>query len=653
MSESTTNTPRPVAKKQACVECRQQKAKCDAWSTQGVPCSRCRRLSKDCILVGTFQREHKRKRLSELERQTRRLHMRLGVATTASEEIRSPTPTTQSRASGGPMITDPVETLLPTPATDVQQSDALTRRPVSPFVEDDQEFGVTQPTYARSLEGLHMSAEDIDSLFDIFFTDYLPLLPIMDHKVLPNACYQQSPFLFWTIIGTACRTYPRNPNILGALSAKLVDMALLSVSNRKAPLQRLQSFLLILTWAYPDSASGRSLTRTETSFALAGILLQLAIKAGLHLAEPGGQFWRLKGGDLPEISLAKRCDLWALCIVAYQKTCLCRGFLGRASFDIFPDEESYRILVQNVSPDVKLQLKLQDIIVRCSIAATELGLRRTSLEKGRALSILIRSAESQVRALELESSSTLGHLACVMARLCVHTFYTYVDDSSQRSTNFEIIQSSGCRAIRGLSKYMDTLAAPTMVSIYDIHSLMLSSVLLLRILKSRVPLASGREEGMSCFYLGMDLIKQTSADKSDLSAKCAVYLMQLWDSPQAFKNSDGSDCWTRKGWSRLIGGPLVDSMFWWRELFDSKRRTIVNDTSEARGTDQDGSLLPGTTVVTNAQQPPLGSDNDFGYFDFDWAIPEDLAWAQDLTSVGLNDSGGLLGMQLSEPTGVD
>ncbi|GAM85445.1 hypothetical protein ANO11243_034520 [Dothideomycetidae sp. 11243] len=317
-------------------------AKCDVWTGRGVPCSRCERMGKPCVLAGAFQREHKRRhvsessmrctqrlkllhrRLDELESETRQLRRTLDTIK-SNELAASPAARLSTRHS--PKAASPAQTgsSIPAPIHPEILSGIAVPPTASPLacsmpMVDDSTLPANHPaTRDHALEGLHMPAADADEIFAIFFRDYSPRLPIFDHRLSPEACYQQSPLLFWTIIGTACRSYSRNKGVIDVLSPKIIDMALLSVAGRKAPLQRLQSFLLILNWAYPDSAGGRSMGRTETSFALAGILLQLAMKAGLHLPQSAGEFFRVRGGDLPNISVARRCELWSRCVMAYQK----------------------------------------------------------------------------------------------------------------------------------------------------------------------------------------------------------------------------------------------------------------------------------------------------------------------------------------------
>lgn len=54
------------AKKIACTECRQQKAKCDAFKMQPNPCSRCQKRGVPCKLVSDFKRTFKRAKMEQI-----------------------------------------------------------------------------------------------------------------------------------------------------------------------------------------------------------------------------------------------------------------------------------------------------------------------------------------------------------------------------------------------------------------------------------------------------------------------------------------------------------------------------------------------------------------------------------------------------------
>jgi hypothetical protein len=253
-------------------------------------------------------------------------------------------------------------------------------------------------TTPRTLDGVTVSASDINGIFELYFREYAPFLPVLDPKPSPDLCYQQSPLLFWAIIGTACRGYSQNPTLLAALAKSITSSALLSVTVTRSPLQRVQAFLLLVTWPLPDAVETN---QQEVNYVFAGLLLHLAQRSGLHVPAGSDEFFRAKMPNLPDISVVSRSEIWAYIILTYQRSCLCKGFLARTSYDISPEMSQFQARQQTLSPALKLRVKWQDLCVQCGSAVSEIGMRNLTSEQDRALSIIIKSYELQIRELEL------------------------------------------------------------------------------------------------------------------------------------------------------------------------------------------------------------------------------------------------------------
>jgi hypothetical protein len=256
-------------------------------------------------------------------------------------------------------------------------------------------------TTPRTLDGIIVSASDINDIFELYFREYSPFLPVLDPRPSPDLCYQQSPLLFWTLIGTACRGYPANPTLLSALTKGITTSALLSVTATGSPLQRVQAFLLLVTWPLPDAVETN---QQEVNYVFAGLLLHLAQRSGLHVPAGSDEFFRAKTPNLPDIGIVSRSELWAHIVLTYQRSCLCKGFLARTSYDISPEMSQSQARQQTLSPGVKLRVKWQDLCVQCGSAVSENGMRNLTPDQDRALSIIIRSYELQIKDLDLTSA---------------------------------------------------------------------------------------------------------------------------------------------------------------------------------------------------------------------------------------------------------
>jgi len=145
-----------------------------------------------------------------------------------------------------------------------------------------------------------------------YFRDYATFMPILDPSMGPNAYYTLSPFLFWAIVGVACRSYTRNPTLLGFLPAKIHNMALLTL-NSTVTLQIVQGLLLVLCWPFPKVSMGHDL-----GYPLSGALVHMATHMGLHLPVSSQEFSRVRL-KLDEDEIKRRAETWGYCQLIYMR----------------------------------------------------------------------------------------------------------------------------------------------------------------------------------------------------------------------------------------------------------------------------------------------------------------------------------------------
>lgn len=143
----------------ACTECRQQKAKCDFHLNPEQPCSRCRKAKAHCVISEPFRRESKRQRLSQLQEEVAELRRR-PAASAGSWSSLDAQPEVQERNSPvlpglGPAIPEPTLTTAPT------------------ATEED----TTDRTEPRTLNGIEVSGEEIDELFQVYVESPLFVFP--------------------------------------------------------------------------------------------------------------------------------------------------------------------------------------------------------------------------------------------------------------------------------------------------------------------------------------------------------------------------------------------------------------------------------------------------------------------------------------------
>lgn len=225
-----------------------------------------------------------------------------------------------------------------TPTTTISAySQPLLSSSCTPQMDAVPDRRIADLTIPRTLDNVTLSGKEIDELFQLyglctlwlsfffffagieandrrFFTQYAQFLPILDPQTTPNAYYAQSSFLFWSIIGVACRTYSRNPTLVTALSHSITKMALLSAASTSAPWHTIQALFLVLTWPFP-----KDMTRPDLTFPMSGMLLHIAMQNGLHIPMSSHEFSRAKIPALSEVDMTRRSELWAHCVIVYQR----------------------------------------------------------------------------------------------------------------------------------------------------------------------------------------------------------------------------------------------------------------------------------------------------------------------------------------------
>ena len=93
-----------------------------------------------------------------------------------------------------------------------------------------------------------------------------------------------------------------------------------------------------------------------------------------------------------------------LVVANSSRSSLCKGFLAQTSYDISPEMSQYQARQQTMSPALRLRIKWQDLCVQCASAVSENGIRNLTPDQDRALSIIIKSYEVQIRELELTAA---------------------------------------------------------------------------------------------------------------------------------------------------------------------------------------------------------------------------------------------------------
>ncbi|SMN21012.1 similar to Saccharomyces cerevisiae YLR451W LEU3 Zinc-finger transcription factor that regulates genes involved in branched chain amino acid biosynthesis and ammonia assimilation [Maudiozyma saulgeensis] len=401
---SDSNNGSKKTRKFACVECRQQKSKCDAHDRAPLPCTKCAKKKVPCVLKKDFRRTYKRAKNEAIEKRFKELANSLtnmsseeilkriekeqmalldnsnftkekvhhkkgksGIPSTTTTSFRSQSPDTTGRLSNNGIH---MSTTL-SPLSNVSYSSSDNNNKFQSNNSND--LSNTKSGYIscknftkgmtiqqlqctpKSLGDIYMSSEDISQLFQEFATKYHQFLPVVNLDKGPERIYSLSPCLFWVIILIGLRR-KQYSNDLGKRLTVLVKATLAEITISPiirytpsetdepilnvASVYSVQAFLLYTFW--PPLTSSLS---ADTSWNTIGTALFQAIRVGLNTADFSKEF-ATENSEL--IQEQKR--TWICCNIVSQFIASSFGFPAYVTFDHLVISSFKQNQYQNVNP---------------------------------------------------------------------------------------------------------------------------------------------------------------------------------------------------------------------------------------------------------------------------------------------------------------
>lgn len=337
------------SRKFACVECRQQKSKCDAHDKAPEPCTKCQKKGVPCVLKKDFRRTYKRARNEAIEKRFKELTRTL--TNLSSEEILKKIEQEQQALLDGQNFTkDKVKRLKQsginvTPANtsvnELQSSNSLGSDWMHEFdnMQNIKEMTPEQlKCTPKTLGDIYMSSEDIAELFQEFAKRYHPFLPVIDITKGAERIYRLSPCLFWVIILTGLRRKFGATELMTKLSSMVKSiLAEITISPiirytpsdsdepvlNVASVYSVQAFLLYTFW--PPLTSSLS---ADTSWNTIGTAMFQAVRAGLNSAEYSREY-AIANHEL----ICEQVRTWVCCNIVSQYIASSFGFPSYVSFD--------------------------------------------------------------------------------------------------------------------------------------------------------------------------------------------------------------------------------------------------------------------------------------------------------------------------------
>jgi transcriptional regulatory protein LEU3 len=602
----------------ACNECRQQKLRCDASRDYSKACSRCRKFGLECLISASFSRKRKRNK-AELQREIDSLRQQLQT---------HPTTTGSSSADATSAMSDPsmehlsmqlthasddsgygvpwqmgnfannmnvfqqgpasvnMETSMPQPSTSstVFESPALSgdssglaaaHQVADTHLAAPNDLPVSSgkdPGLPRTLGGESIDGRKIADCFNLFHEHYAPAFPkVFDRDTLPDACYAESPLLFWSIVCTGSRKY-KDPTLLERLSKHVVPLALRTIVANSQPIYAIKAVLLLCCWPMPINTLYK-----DPSQALAGAAMLLAVQSGLHVRGRGEDFahrpTKLPTPPISRPTPSKRSDtdinltrpggkaqyrfqLWLCCLITFQRTNLCDGlpYMNFPDpFEVAQNQSLTGILPECLSFAYKLHIMQTD-----AVAAI---MKRINLTVADSSNELERLIESYDAAISKELSHDLGdegRLIYYCALLSIRAFHLFGDSTASNSSGYLKLYILACEAIKAVS-----LDSEPYLNQYVARMITLAAYCIFRVTRSHLSEKVDSIAGEDMFFRVISISRKRSIHNNDLDSINAKMLTQLWSSKKVFTTKNGIMNSLHLNLRERLFMSAVFDCFWW------------------------------------------------------------------------------------------
>lgn len=576
--------PRHPIKHRACNECRQQKLRCDLVNTEDVEsntCSRCEKLGLDCRTDETFKRTRKRRRSRDFEQEIEQLKQQLSVFASSqpllwdettvaavSTSVERPsqveggdtdvqlfrsTLSMSTTVPGGVSPGIPDSSVVPGVTTVPQDTSPVSRR-----------LTATSSTRQEVLGNIELSSQDIDELFDIFFSTYHPYLPFLDSTTTPQQYLQASPPLFWMIISIAARRMSTNPTLLTRLARSVPDLLWKALQVLPHTLGLIQCLILSCTWPFPISS-----TTIDPSYMHVGIMMQAAMQMGLHRPASPDDFtkYHLK---LSTSQVADRRRTWIACNIVARFVSMGVGLPA-------PSQLTDPSFMPSANLET-LQDHQLDFILRC----TE-RLHVPDLNSSRDRPALYAILEHEITKLEVNMDLTSKYAALYLlgTKLNLQAFFLFDEPSvATYSHRIGMLYSTACAMVEHIQPTQDEQFSNDLLGslpFFCYQSFLCAAFVLLKILKNNYfALILDATTGTKLLNSAITSLRRMSVSNNDLPGRLSDVLAYLWTHPEPSLVS-GQDIrgLQLKVQSRMSMSIVYDSLWRWREQFQHEEASGV------------------------------------------------------------------------------
>ncbi|CAI7637502.1 unnamed protein product [Penicillium pancosmium] len=574
--------------RKACNECKQQKLRCDIVQTPAAACSRCRRLGIDCKVEQSFKRISKRRRNAEMEKEIADLRRKLAT-----------NPSDQEGPADGHVGDDLSQ--CSEEAFARRDSAAVDRpRPVSVPTEPHPSMA-TPLTMQRDgsilsqdestpwrLEDISLSRARVSRLYEQYFNYYHPFLPLLNPPKPSEVYLNRCPLLAWTIICVASRRSPTEPGLLTALSGPFSRLLWSTITSVPQDYRVVKALCVLCTWPLPTTSQ-----RTDATFMLSGLMMQIAMQLGLHRPVQAEEFTTFRM-EVQGEALKDRLHTWVICNIVAQNVATGYGQPPSTIYDWALEPASLKDADYRLPNDLTIRLRIEKFCDRVTKA-----LYSSKPEPGEFVSaekfVIVQILESELREMEVEFGRDISAINMIHLRAAeLHFRYFVFLGASPRSddlTKLFIATTSFLGRVLDLETSPGELIGHS--TNYILQMIVSAAFALMKLLKSNFNRHIDFNHGKLLFNGAISAIRRISVMDHDRPIRLADILAQMWNASGPEPAEE--DILQLKVRCRMSMSHVYDTVWRWRQRF-RPMKSIEEMQAAAAIANQDISSAAGSSA---------------------------------------------------------
>ncbi|KAK4869828.1 hypothetical protein LT330_005552 [Penicillium expansum] len=520
-----------------------------------------RKACNECKQQKSFKRISKRRRNAEMEKEIADLRRRLGPNSDHEQGVEP------HESHGGDEMSHCSEDVFARrDSAAIDQS-----RPVSVPVESHSSIAtpltmkrdgsiISQDEGQWRLEDICLSRARVLRLYEQYFTYYHPFLPLLNPPKPPEVYLNRCPLLAWTMICVACRRSQYEPGLLSALSGPFSRLLWSTITSVPQDYRVVKALCVLCTWPLPTTSQ-----RTDATFMLSGLMMQIAMQLGLHRPVQAEEFTTFRM-EVQGEALKDRLHTWVICNIVAQNVATGYGQPPSTIYDWALEPASLRDADYRLPDDLAIRLRIEkfcDRVTKALYSSKPEPVEFISADK----LVVVQVLESELRDMDVEFDGKISAINTIHLRAAeLHFRYFMFLGSTVRSDDLIKLFLA---TTSFLGRVLDLETSPGELighsTNYILQMIVSAAFALMKLLKSSFSRHLDFNHGKLLFNGAISAIRRISVMDHDRPIRLADILAQMWNATSLEPAEE--DALQLKVRCRMSMSHVYDTVWRWRQRF--------------------------------------------------------------------------------------